>query len=198
MIVKQPLALAGVDFCVQEPALGDGQELVHELACADREQPFALRPEQLGGEAVLRGAVEVALCNLEGDGVEERGASRQLEREAHEERRARHHVGDGRPRGQRAHLDAQMAAFRRIVDRSVPAPHRALVKPQLGEQRNATRARDGDRVLVAHDRQERLVQLDALLEQLERAVLQPTATEARRAARRAAARGWADDRRRPA
>ena len=70
---KPPLALAGVDFCVQEPAPGDGQELVHELARADCEEPFALRPEELGGEAVLRDAVEVALCNLEGNGVESVG-----------------------------------------------------------------------------------------------------------------------------
>src|SRR5207237_7574645 len=75
------------------------------------------RPAQLGGQAVLGRAVEAVFGTLERDRV---GPPLvpvgQPEREADQEGRVGQHVGDGRPGGQGAHLDPQVARCRGVVD----------------------------------------------------------------------------------
>ena len=101
----------------------------------------------------------------------------QPQREPDQEGRVGQHVGDGRAGGQGAHLDPQVSPGRGIVDGPVPAPDRALVQPELVQDRSAGISAAGWR--VADEGQQRLVPPDALGEQLERAAAQPARAERR-------------------
>src|SRR5690606_7276247 len=74
---------------------------------------------------------------------------------------------------QRAQLDADVPLSRGIVDDAVPGPDGAVVQTQRIERRRPTFARP----LLGEDGQERSVQGDALLEELERTASHPTVTE---------------------
>jgi hypothetical protein len=87
------------------------------------------------------------------------------------------HVGHRRAGGQGSQLDAQMATGGRVIHRPVPAPHRALVQPQLRQRRRLPRLHSLKWILVAQHRQQRLVQPHGLGEQRQRPLPQPAGPE---------------------
>ena len=122
---------------------------------------------------MLRGAIEAVLGTLERQCV---GPPLVLfcqpQGQPDQESGVSQHVGHGGAGGQGAHLDPQMPARRRVVDGPVPAPHGALVQPQL-VQRRCLPPRANGRWARAEHRQQRLMQPDAFGEQLQRPATEP-------------------------
>ena len=177
---EQPVCLGRVDAGLGQSLPGGGQRLGHEVrgdyrACLVRSPG---RPGELGGQAVLRGPVEVVVGPLErhrvGPALVLAG---QPQRQADLVGGVGHHVHDRGAGRERPHLDPQVPARRWIVDRPVPAPHRALVQPQLVEPRRPPARTCRAFVRRGDDRQHRLMQADAFGEQFRRAAAQPAGAE---------------------
>ena len=117
-----------------------GQQLGHQVGREDRPDVIAAarRPAQLGAQAVLGGPVEIVVSPLERQRADPpRVPLGQPKGQPDQKGGIGQHVRHGRPGGQGAQLDPQMAARRGVVDGPVPAPYRALVEPQLVQARRA-------------------------------------------------------------
>ena len=141
-----------------EPDRGGGQHRVEDEV---REAPRpAVDPRERRIEAVACRCVEVGVRDVEGQhGLRRRRVRGERSGESVEAREVRHHVGDRRAGRHHAMLDPQVRRARVVESdqRTVPAPDRPVVQPQVRERR---------RIVVERERQHRRKQVEVLAEVL--------------------------------
>jgi hypothetical protein len=105
------------------------------------------------------------------------GVRSQGQGQAEQEGGIRQHVDHCRPGRQGPQLDPQVPTAGRVVDGPVPAPHRALMQPQLLQGRHPVAVQPLQGSFVAEHGQDRLMQPHALLKQLQGAGPGPAGPE---------------------
>ena len=135
---EQPVRLCRCHAGLEQPLPCRRHQFGHELGGGKRPHLISVPgwPAQLGGQAVLGGAVETVIGTLERQCVGPLLVlPGQPQGQPDQESGVGQHVNHGGAGGQGPHLDPQMPARRWVVDGPVPAPHGALVQPELIQRR---------------------------------------------------------------
>src|ERR1017187_3583308 len=177
---EQPVRLCRCHAGLEQPLLCRRHQLGHELGSSKRPYLISMPswPAQLSGQALLGGPIETMIGTLERQCVGPLLVlARQPQGQPDQESGVSQHVNDGRAGGQGPHLDPQMPAQCGVVDGTVPAPHGALVQPELIQGWRRPPGAAGPEAPVAEHRQQRRVQPDALGEQIQRPASQPARSQ---------------------
>src|SRR6266516_4387429 len=148
---EQPVGLGRGHAGLEQPLPRGRHQLGHELGSGQRPYliPVPGWPAQLGCQAVLGGTVETMIGALERQRVSPLLVlRRQPQGQPDQEGGIGEHVNDGGAGGQGPQRDPQMPAQCRVVDGPVPAPHGALVQPELVQRRRLPPGAAGPQALA--------------------------------------------------